>query len=283
MRIGVTAFLSDKSIRPEELARAAEERGFDSMYVPEHTHIPVSRRTPAPLGEPLPEQYWRALDPFVGLMSAAAATKTIRLGTGVSLVMEHDPIVLAKEIATLDLLSGGRFTFGIGFGWNVEEAEDHGVEWKKRRAITREKVMAMQALWANDVAGFEGEYVHFEASKSWPKPVQQPRPPTLIGGGAGPIMFRHVAEYADGWAPIGARGVAKALPDLKRAWEEAGRDPASLQLMPFGSVPDVGKLEYFTTLGVTETVLGLQYGARDEVLRELDSFAEIVARFRASR
>lgn len=280
MRIGVTAFLSDRSIRPDELARAAEERGFDSMYVPEHTHIPVSRRTPAPMGEPLPEQYWRALDPFVALTAAAVVTKTLRLGTGVSLVMEHDPIVLAKEIATLDHLSGGRFTFGIGFGWNVEEAEDHGVEWKRRRALTREKVLAMQALWSKDVAGFDGELVRFEPSKSWPKPVQQPRPPTLIGGGAGPIMFRHVAEYADGWAPIGARGVAKALPDLKRAWEEAGRDPAALQLMPFGSVPDVGKLEYFVTLGVTETVLGLQYGARDDVLRELDSFAEIVAGFR---
>lgn len=280
MRIGVTAFLSDRSIRPDELARAAEERGFDSMYVPEHTHIPVSRRTPAPMGEPLPEQYWRALDPFVALTAAAAVTTTLRLGTGVSLVMEHDPIVLAKEIATLDHLSGGRFTFGIGFGWNVEEAEDHGVEWKRRRALTREKVLAMQALWSKDVAGFDGELVRFEPSKSWPKPVQQPRPSTLIGGGAGPIMFRHVAEYADGWAPIGARGVAKALPDMKRAWEEAGRDPAALQLMPFGSVPDVGKLEYFVTLGVTETVLGLQYGARDDVLRELDSFAEIVADFR---
>jgi len=190
MRIGVTAFLTDRSIRPDELARAAEERGFDSMYVPEHTHIPVSRRTPAPMGEPLPEQYWRALDPFVALTFAAAATTNLRLGTGVALVMEHDPIVLAKEIATLDQLSGGRFTFGIGFGWNVEEAEDHGVEWKKRRALTREKILAMQALWSNDEAGFEGEYVRFEVSKAWPKPAQQPRPPILIGGGAGPIMFR---------------------------------------------------------------------------------------------
>ena len=279
MRIGVTAFLSDRSIQPAELARAAEDRGFDSMYVPEHTHIPTSRRTPAPVGEPLPEQYWRALDPFVALMAAAAATKTLRLGTGVSLVMEHDPIVLAKEIATLDHISGGRFTFGIGFGWNVEEAEDHGVIWKQRRAITREKVLAMQALWTEQGEGFQGEYVRFEPTNPYPKPVQLPRPPTLIGGGAGPIMFKHVAEYADGWAPIGAKGVAKALPDLKRAWEEAGRDPATLQLMPFGSIPDVGKLEYFTTLGVTETILGLQYGARDDVLRELDDFAKIVSDF----
>jgi len=279
MRIGVTAFLSDRSIQPVELARAAEDRGFDSMYVPEHTHIPVSRRTPAPMGEPLPEQYWRALDPFIALMQAAAVTTTLRLGTGVCLVMEHDPIVLAKEIATLDHLSGGRFTFGIGFGWNVEEAEDHGVIWKSRRAISREKLLAMQKLWENEPTGFDGEFVRFQASNPFPKPVQRPRPPTLIGGGAGPIMFRHVAEYADGWAPIGARGMAKALPDLKRAWEEAGRDPATLQLMPFGSIPDVGKLQYIESLGATETVLGLQYGARDDVLRELDSFAKIVADF----
>ena len=280
MRIGVTAFLSDRSIQPAELARAAEERGFDSMYVPEHTHIPVSRRTPAPIGEPLPEQYWRALDPFVALMHAAAVTTTLRLGTGVCLVMEHDPIVLAKEIATLDHLSGGRFTFGIGFGWNVEEAEDHGVIWKSRRAISREKVLAMQKLWEDEPTGFEGEFVRFQPSNPFPKPVQRPRPPTLIGGGAGPIMFRHVAEYGDGWAPIGARGMAKALPDLKRAWEEAGRDPATLQLMPFGSIPDVGKLQYIESLGATETVLGLQYGARDDVLRELDAFSKIVADFR---
>jgi probable F420-dependent oxidoreductase len=232
------------------------------------------------MGEPLPEQYWRALDPFIGLMQAAAVTTTLRLGTGVCLVMEHDPIVLAKEIATLDHLSGGRFTFGIGFGWNVEEAEDHGVIWKKRRAISREKVLAMQNLWEDEPAGFDGEFVRFQPSNPFPKPVQRPRPPTLIGGGAGPIMFRHVAEYADGWAPIGARGMAKAIPDLKRAWEEAGRDSAALQLMPFGSIPDVGKLEYIESLGATETVLGLQYGARDDVLRELDSFAKIVADFK---
>ncbi|TMK79862.1 MAG: LLM class flavin-dependent oxidoreductase, partial [Actinobacteria bacterium] len=143
-----------------------------------------------------------------------------------------------------------------------------------------EKVLAMQSLWTEGPAGFDGEFVRFEPADPFPKPVQQPRPPTLIGGGAGPIMFKHVAEYADGWAPIGAKGVAKALPDLKRAWEEAGRDPATLQLMPFGSIPDVGKLEYFTTLGVTETILGLQYGARDDVLRELDDFTKIVAEFK---
>jgi len=232
------------------------------------------------MGEPLPEQYWRALDPFVALTWAASVTTTLRIGTGVSLVIEHDPIVLAKEIATLDHLSGGRVTFGLGFGWNVEEAADHGVNWKQRRAISREKVLLMQAMWADDVASFEGEYVRMEASKAWPKPVQRPRVPTLIGGGAGPIMFRHIAEYADGWMPIGARGVAKALPDLKRAWQEAGRDPGAMELMPFGSLPDVGKLGYFESIGVTETVLGLSYGTRDEVLRELDGFAKVVTEYR---
>ncbi|HEX9234858.1 MAG TPA: TIGR03619 family F420-dependent LLM class oxidoreductase, partial [Actinomycetota bacterium] len=168
MRIGITAFLSDRSMRPDEFAREIEARGFDSMYVPEHSHIPVSRLTPAPIGEPLPEQYHRALDPFVALTAAAMATERIRIGTAVCLMVERDPIVTAKEVATLDYVSGGRFVFGVGFGWNREEMADHGVDYATRREVSRERVLAMQALWRDDEASFGGGYVRFDKSWSWP-------------------------------------------------------------------------------------------------------------------
>lgn len=280
MRIGVTAFLSDRSMRPDEMAREVEARGFDAMYVPEHTHIPVSRKTPAPMGEPLPEQYHRALDPFVALTAAAMATERLRIGTAVCLMVERDPIVTAKEVATLDWLSGGRFVFGVGFGWNMEEMADHGVDYRERREISRERVLAMKELWQNDEASFEGTYVRFESSWAWPKPVQKPHPPLLLGGGAGPKLFAHIAEYADGWMPIGGRGVGKALPDLRRAFEEAGRDPATIEVAATGSIPEPEKLDYFDSIGITETIVGLPYGSRDEVLPELDRYAELIAAWR---
>src|SRR5438477_9837076 len=184
MRFGVTIFATDQTISPSEVAREAEARGFRSMYLPEHTHVPTSRRTrPATGDAELPEEYKRTLDPFVALTAAAAVTTTIRLGTGVCLVAQRDPIVTAKEVATLDLLSGGRVTFGIGFGWNHEEMESHGVEPERRRDIAREKTLTIKRLWADDVASFHGEYVHLEPSWSWPKPTQRPGPPVLIRGG----------------------------------------------------------------------------------------------------
>src|SRR5436309_11292173 len=207
MRFGITTFLTDRSITPAEFARELDARGFESLFLPEHTHIPVGRRTPAPMGEPLPEYYWHLLDPFVALTSAGAASTTVRLGTGICLVGQRDPFVLAKEVATLDVLSGGRFTFGIGFGWNEDEMTDHGVEYPRRRDVVREKVLAMQRLWSEDEASFRGEYVRFDESWSWPKPAQRPWPPVLIGGTGGPLLFEHIAEYGDGWIPIGGRGV----------------------------------------------------------------------------
>ncbi|HJP65245.1 MAG TPA: LLM class F420-dependent oxidoreductase, partial [Actinomycetota bacterium] len=242
MRIGITAFLSDRSMRPDEFAREIEARGFDSMYVPEHSHIPASRKTPAPMGEPLPEQYYRVLDPFVALTAAAMVTERLRIGTAVCLVIERDPIATAKEVATLDWLSGGRFVFGVGFGWNKEEMADHGIDYAQRREVSRERVLAMQRLWADEEASFEGEFVRFDKSFAWPKPVQQPRPLTLLGGGAGPKLFAHIAEYADGWMPIGGRGVGAALPALREAFEAAGRDSATLEVSATGSIPDPGKL-----------------------------------------
>jgi probable F420-dependent oxidoreductase len=277
MKLGVTIHATDLAISPVALAREAELRGFHSLYVPEHTHIPVSRRTPAPTGDTeLADEYRRSLDPYVALAAAAAVTSSIRLGTGVALVAQHDPIALAKEIATVDLLSGGRFVLGIGYGWNHEEMENHGIDVKRRRARVRETMLAMQALWANEVAEYHGEFVRFEASWQWPKPVQQPRPPVLLGGAPGPTLFSHVAEYADGWLPIGGSGLARALPELRRACEERGRDPRALQIVPMGVFPDSGKLDHYRSLGVTEVVLRLPSAPRDEVLPVLDAYAKFL-------
>ena len=277
MQFGVTMFGTDQAMRPDELARAAEERGFVSLYVPEHTHIPVSRRTPPPTGDgALPEYYARSLDPFVALTMAAAATDRLRVGTGICLVAQRDPIVTAKAVASLDRLSGGRFVLGVGFGWNEDELEDHGVDMRRRRDVAREHVLAMQRLWADDEATFDGEFVQLPPSWSWPKPVQQPWPPVLIGGVAGPKLFAHVAEYADGWIPIGGAGVRAALPQLHRAMDSAGRDPATARVVPFGSFPDPGKLDYYASLGIDEVVLRVPVGGPDVALPVLDDYAKLV-------
>ena len=280
MRIGVTLFATDQSIGPVALARAAEARGFFSLYVPEHTHIPVSRLTPPPTGDAvLAEEYKRTLDPFVALAAAAAATTTIRLGTGICLVAERDPIVTAKEVATLDLLSGGRFVFGIGYGWNREEMAQHGVDFRTRRALTRERMLVMERLWADDEASFAGELCRLEPSWAWPKPLQRPRPPVLLGGSPGPTLFSHIAEYGDGWMPIGGAGVATALPQLHRRVEEAGRDPAVITSVLLGVLPDPAKLEYYASLGVTEVALRLPSAPADPVLRALDAATPLLAKF----
>ncbi len=278
MKIGVTIHSTDKSMDVVQLAIEAEARGFESLYVPEHTHIPTSRRTPAPTGDAeLGEEYLRSLDPYIALAAAASRTGRIRLGTGIGLVAQHDPITFAKQLATLDLLSAGRLVLGIGYGWNHEEMENHGIDVKRRRARVRETMLAMQELWSNEVAEFHGEFVDFEPSWQWPKPVQEPRPRTLIGGGAGPKLFAHIAEYADGWIPIGGAGLAGALPELRRVVEENGRDPGELHVVPMGVFPDDAKLDYYRSLGVTETVLRLPSASRDEVMSKLDEFARYVA------
>lgn len=272
MRLGVTIFATDRAMSPVELAREAEARGFASLFLPEHTHIPVSRDTPPPTGDAvLPEEYARTLDPLVALAAAASVTGTIQLGTGVCLPAQREPIVTAKAVATLDTLSGGRFVLGIGFGWNREEMADHGVDPGDRRARVREHVLAMRALWRDDVAGYDGAFVRFAPSWSWPKPVSGP--PVLIGGAPGPALFRHIAEYADGWLPIGGSGLRQALPELHRAAEGAGRDPAGLAVIPFGVQPNPEKLDYYAGLGVEHVVLRVPAGPRDEVLPVLDSYA----------
>jgi probable F420-dependent oxidoreductase len=275
MQFGVTMFMTDQTMGPVDLAREVEARGLHSLYVPEHTHIPVSRRTPPPTGDAeLPEPYKRTLDPFVALGMAAAATERLVVGTGICLVAQRDPIITAKEVATLDQLSGGRFVLGVGFGWNEDEIATHGVAMRQRRDIAREHVLAMQALWRNEIAEFDGEYVHLAPSWAWPKPAHDV--PVLIGGAPGPKMFQHIAEYADGWIPIGGAGVRAALPELAKACEARGRDPEELQIVPFGTVPDPGKLEYYESIGVTEIVLRLPSAGRDRVLPKLDEYARLV-------
>lgn len=279
MRFGVTIFSTDVSMPVTDLAVAAEERGFDSVWIPEHTHIPTSRRTPAPTGDAeLAEEYKRSVDPLIALAAAASLTSTIRLGTGILLPAQREPIVTAKAVATLQNLSGGRFEMGIGFGWNEDEMEDHGVRYSTRREHTREHVLAMQALWTEDVASYDGEFVSFPETWSWPKP--DVKVPVLIGGGAGPKMFAHLAEYADGWIPIGGAGLTEAIPRYKEAVAAAGRDPEAMQIIPFGSLPTAEKLEHFASIGVTECVFRIPSAPTDEVLPVLDDQARLIAQLR---
>ncbi|WP_371603528.1 LLM class F420-dependent oxidoreductase [Streptomyces sp. NBC_01220] len=279
MRIATTIFLTDETITPVRLAHQLEQRGFAGLYLPEHTHIPVSRETLYPAGGDLPPEYGRTLDPFVALAQAAAVTERLELGTGITLITQHDPIDLAKQIATLDHVSGGRFTLGLGFGWNVEEAADHGVNWSTRRELGRDRMALMRALWSAEPTAYKGEFGSVRASHAYPKPVQQPRGPvvgprTLIGGAAGPKLFAHIAEYADGWLPIGGRGLTESVPALRTAWEAAGRDPKDLQVIPYAVLPSPGKLAHYADLGIEEVVLQLPPAAEPEVLRTLDAFAE---------
>ncbi|WP_328769575.1 LLM class F420-dependent oxidoreductase [Streptomyces sp. NBC_00286] len=281
MRISTTIFLTDETISPTRLARELEQRAFAGLYLPEHTHIPVERTTPYPAGGELPPEYGRTLDPFVALGQAAAVTTGLGLGTGITLVAQHDPIDLAKQVATLDHLSGGRFTLGIGFGWNVEEAADHGVDWRTRRELGRDRMALMRALWAAEPTAYEGDFGSVRASYAYPKPVQKPRGPvvgprTLVGGAAGPKLFSHISEYADGWLPIGGRGLTESMPVLRSAWTESGRDPEALQVVPYAVLPTPGKLAHYADLGIEEVVLQLPPAGEAEVLRVLDDYAKYV-------
>ncbi|MFI1740055.1 TIGR03619 family F420-dependent LLM class oxidoreductase [Streptomyces sioyaensis] len=272
MRIATTIFLTDETIRPDRLGRELEQRGFAGLYLPEHTHIPVSRDTPAPMGDPLPREYGRTLDPFVALSQAVAVTERLALGTGITLVGQHDPVALAKQIATLDFLSGGRFTLGIGYGWNVEEAADHGVEWSTRRELTRDRVALMRALWAEEPTAYQGGFGSVRASFAHPKPVHG-APRILLGGGAGPKLFGQIADYADGWLPIGGRGLAETVPALRQAWTDAGRTGEPV-VVPYAVRPSPGKLAHYRELGLGEVVLQLPPADEAEVLRTLDDFAQ---------
>jgi probable F420-dependent oxidoreductase len=280
VEFGVTMFATDYAIRPDELAVACEQRGFESIWFPEHTHIPASRKSPWPGGAELPKEYWHTHDLFVALMAAAAATKRIKVGSGICLVIERDPITLAKEVASVDQLSNGRLIFGIGGGWNAEEMENHGTPFKRRWKVLREKIEAMKEIWTQEEAEYHGEFVNFDPIWSHPKPVQKPYPPILLGTFNGGL--KRVVNYCDGWIPVGAmsRDLEGSIAELRSLAEQAGRKASDVPVSIFGAPDQEKELRDLEALGVERAVLFAPSEGRDKVLPLLDRYAELVAKFR---
>lgn len=277
MQIGIFAPTTDYAAPTHLIAKACEQRGFDSFWVPEHTHIPVSRRSPFPGGGELPTEYSHLNDPFVMLAAAAAVTERIKLGTGICLVVEHDPIVLAKQIASLDRLSNGRFQFGIGAGWNLEEMSDHGTDPKTRWALLRERVEAMKAIWTQEQAEYHGKFVQFDPMWSWPKPLQKPHPPVLLGSGTARARERVVEAY-DGWIPIGMNShqLAEGIRDLRRLARERGRDPDTIEVSFFWPKPEAEALKRLQDLGLARAVLAIPATSdMGKLEARLDRYAEL--------
>ena len=274
-KFGVSMFPTEYAMAPPVVAKAVEERGLDSLFFPEHTHIPASRATPFPGGGELPKEYWHAHDPFVALASAAAVTERILLGTGICLIVERDPIVTAKEIASLDTISGGRAVIGIGAGWNREEMENHGASYPQRWAITREKVLAMRTIWSEEEAEFHGQHVNFDPIWSHPKPVQAGGPPIWIGANS-KWVFDRIAEYADGWMPIGGLGSGN-MERLQAALEAKGRKVEDIALALFGAPPDAERVVGRIGQGFDHVIFGLPAAPADTVLPVLDRYAGVVA------
>ncbi|HEX6458376.1 MAG TPA: LLM class F420-dependent oxidoreductase [Thermoleophilaceae bacterium] len=274
MKYGAAIFATDYSVDPARFAQMAEERGYDSVFFPEHTHIPASRDTPYPGGGDLPEQYWHTHDLFVSLMAAAAATERVKIGSGICLVTERDPIVTAKEVASVDVLSGGRMIFGIGAGWNLEELRNHGTDPSTRFRLMRERVEAMKAIWTEDEAEYHGELVDFGPIWSWPKPLQKPHPPVMIGG-MGRRVVERVLAYGDGWFPQPGRlpheEFMGRLEELRRACQNAGRELP--EVTAFGAKPDPALIEDYAAAGVTRTVFWLPSVREDELSGSFDRIA----------
>lgn len=276
MKFGIFMFQTDTAIRPDHLAKAAEDRGFESVWFPEHSHIPTSRATPwggvegAP---PLPEQYWHTHDQFIAMAYAASATQKIKIGSGINLLAQRDPIWTAKEVASLDHLSGGRVLFGIGYGWNKEEMAHHGVDYFERREILREKVLMMKALWSEDEASFDGDRYALSTSWAWPKPIQKPHPPIIMGAGAGPKTIADIVEFCDGWIPLATRHDVKGqIERVRTAVAESGRDPDSFQVTVYGA--RLENLEMLLEAGVDRAVFTMPPLGPDDVLPRLDRHAE---------
>ena len=280
MDYGAMMFSTDYSIRPDDLARLLEDRGFESMWVPEHSHIPADRRSPWPGGGDLPQDYWHTYDPFVALTAAAAVTTDLKLGTGVCLVIERDPIMMAKQVASLDRLSGGRFIFGIGGGWNREEMRNHGTRFRSRWRLLRERILAMKEIWTKEEPEYHGEFVNFDKMWAYPKPVQRPHPPILMGGD-GATTFDRVVEFCDGWMPISglpAQGpsLQEKIVLLRRQAEEARRDPASINITTFGARPAPDAIARLEAAGVDRVIFGLPSAERDTVVPIIDECAKLI-------
>jgi probable F420-dependent oxidoreductase len=281
MKVGAAMFFTDYSMGAADLAQALEARGFESVWAPEHSHIPTSRRSPYQAGGELPKQYYDVMDPFVSLAAAAAVTKTIKLGTGVCLVIQRDTIQTAKSVASLDQVSGGRFLFGIGGGWNAEEMEDHGTEFKSRFKKMREQIEAMKEIWTKDAAEYHGDLVGFGPMAAWPKPVQKPHPPVIVGG-AFPHSARRALRYGDGWIPNASRqqyaDVTDYLPQFKEMAAQMGRDPAQVPVTIWGATEDYDRLRRYGDQGIVRVIVSLPPEKADKTLPALDRWAELIRR-----
>jgi probable F420-dependent oxidoreductase len=279
MDFGAAMFFTDYSMAPGELARALEARGFESLWAPEHSHIPSSRKTPFPSGGELPQKYCEAMDPFVSLTAAATATQMLKVGTGVCLVIQRDTIQTAKLVASLDQISGGRFLFGVGGGWNAEEMADHGTEFATRFKKMREQIAAMKEIWTKAEPEYQGELVRFPKMRSWPKPVHQPHPPIIVGG-AFPFGARRAIRYGDGWIPHGNRpqyeDVTEFLPQFREMAAAAGRDPDRLPVTVWGVTENRDRLLRYRDQGVARVVVSLDSAKADVILPALDRWAKLI-------
>jgi probable F420-dependent oxidoreductase len=276
---GASMFFTDYAIGPAELGQALEQRGFESVWAPEHSHIPLSRKTAFPGGGDLPKKYYDTMDPFVTLTVAAMATKTLKVGTGICLVTQRDPIQTAKLVASIDQVSGGRFLFGIGNGWNRDEIENHGVAFENRHKVARERVEAMKAIWTQSKPEYHGEFVNFDPMMTWPKPVQKPHPPVIVGG-AFPYSARRAIRYGDGWIPQAARGgyseIADMIPEFRKMATEAGRDPDSIEITVWFPKRDAELMQRYQDLGVKRVVFNLDSEKADKVLPVIDAWEAIM-------
>jgi probable F420-dependent oxidoreductase len=279
MHFGAAIFFTDYSIGPVELACALEARGYESLWVAEHSHIPLSRKSPFPPGGDLPKKYYDVMDPFVSLGAAAAVSTQLKLGTGICLIIQRDPIQTAKQVASLDQVSGGRFLFGIGAGWNAEEMADHGTEFKTRFEVMRERVEAMRAIWTKTKPEYDGHYVKFPPMMTWPKPVQKPHPPVIVGG-AFPHGTKRAIAYDDGWVPNARRpaygDVLNVLPDVDKMLKELGRDPKTLPITVYQVPEDADLIRRYRDRGIDRVVFELPSARTDEVLPILDRCAKLM-------
>lgn len=282
MDFGIDFFPTDNTLQPVELGQALEERGFESVWLAEHSHIPSARTTPAggvKGAAPLAEKYWRTHDQMIALAAMAATTTNLKLGTGITLLAQRDPVWTAKETASIDAISNGRLMFGIGYGWNIEEMASHGTAYNLRRELLREKMLMVRSLWTDEEASFQGEHLTLEPSWSWPKPTQQPHPPIILGAGAGPKTIAHLVEFCDGWIPLGRHELGPKVAQVLQAVEDAGRDPSKFELTSYMAQAKPEFVDQLMELGFTRAAFNVESLPPAQVLEKLDQLAEFVSQY----